>query len=241
MVGGVGGRGYRCGMTQDSPTPDPGPVAGAADPSAPGAPGRTPRADQRIVWIDCEMTGLDLTRDALVEIACVVTESDLTLVDEGMTVVIKPPDEPLEQMDPVVVEMHNNSGLIHEIPHGVTLTEATQQVLAYVQRHVPEARRAPLGGSTVYVDRGFLARDMPAVDAHLHYRLVDVSSLKELIKRWYPSVYYSAPEKTGNHRALGDILDSIAELQYYRNAVIAPVESAVPEPADPPTASAGAD
>ncbi|MFN8126410.1 MAG: oligoribonuclease [Candidatus Nanopelagicales bacterium] len=183
-----------------------------------------PAVDQRIVWIDCEMTGLDLTSDALVEVACVVTEADLTPLDEGISVVIKPADDgPLAAMDPIVVEMHENSGLIHEIPDGVTLAEATERVLEYVKGHVPDARRAPLGGSTVYVDRGFLARDMPELDAHLHYRVVDVSSLKELIKRWYPKVYYAAPEKTGNHRALGDILDSIDELRYYRSAVIAPV------------------
>lgn len=169
------------------------------------------------------MTGLDLASDALVEIACVVTEADLTPVDEGVSVVIRPPDEPFQAMDPFVVDMHTESGLIEEIPNGTTLQDATAQVLDYVRRHVPDARKAPLGGSTVYVDRGFLARDMPELDAHLHYRLVDVSSLKELIKRWYPQVYYAAPEKTGNHRAMGDILDSIAELRYYRDRTIAPV------------------
>ncbi len=182
-------------------------------------------ANQRIVWIDCEMTGLDLQRDALVEIACVVTEADLSPVDDGVSVVIRPPDEPFQAMDPFVVDMHTQSGLIEEIPEGTTLEDAAGQILAYVQRHVPEPRKAPLGGSTVYVDRGFLARDMPDLDAHLHYRLVDVSSLKELIKRWHPQVYYSAPEKTGNHRAMGDILDSIAELRYYRERTISPVEA----------------
>ncbi len=193
---------------------DPGVPADAADP--------TQDPTQRIVWIDCEMTGLDLASDALVEIACVVTEADLSLVDDGVSIVIRPPDEPFAAMDPFVVDMHTQSGLIEEIPHGTTLDDATAQVLAYVQQHVPEARKAPLGGSTVYVDRGFLARDMPDLDAHLHYRLVDVSSLKELIKRWYPKVYYDAPAKTGNHRAMGDILDSIAELQYYRERTITP-------------------
>ena len=174
----------------------------------------------RIVWIDCEMTGLDLATDALVEIACIVTEADLTPVDEGITLVIRPPDEALSQMDEVVVQMHNNSGLIHEIPQGIALADAGHQVLEYVRKHVPEPRRAPLAGSTVYVDRGFLARDMPDLDGHLHYRVIDVSSLKELVKRWYPKVYYAAPEKTGNHRALGDILDSIAELGYYRRSTM---------------------
>lgn len=182
----------------------------------------------RIVWIDCEMTGLDLRRDALVEIACVVTEADLTPVDEGVSLVIRPPDGALEQMDDVVVTMHNNSGLIHEIPHGIELGEAAAAVLDYVRRHVPEERKAPLAGSTVYVDRGFLARDMPELDSHLHYRVIDVSSMKELVKRWYPKVYYSAPEKTGNHRALGDILDSIAELRYYRSTTM---EATPPTPA----------
>lgn len=183
----------------------------------------------RIVWIDCEMTGLDLAADALVEIACIVTEADLTPVDEGITLVIRPPDEALSQMDEVVVQMHNNSGLIHEIPRGIALADAGQQVLEYVRGHVPEPRRAPLAGSTVYVDRGFLARDMPDLDEHLHYRVIDVSSLKELVKRWYPKVYYAAPEKTGNHRALGDILDSIAELGYYRRSTM---DTTPPAPGD---------
>ena len=189
---------------------------------------RPPDPGQRIVWIDCEMTGLDLTSDALVEIACVVTEGDLTPVDAGVSVVIKPPDEPWAAMDPVVVQMHEESGLTDEIPTGVTLAEAGRIVFDYVRSHVPEARKAPLGGSTIYVDRGFLARDLPELDAHLHYRVIDVSSIKELLKRWYPPVYYASPQKTGNHRAMGDILDSIAELRYYREAAIAPVPRAEP-------------
>lgn len=191
-------------------------------PPSPAAP-VGPDPAQRIVWVDCEMTGLDLGSDALVEIACIVTEADLTPVDDGISVVIKPPDEPLAAMDPFVVDMHEKSGLMVEIPDGIGLADAADQVLAYVKSHVPEARRAPLAGSTIYVDRGFLARDMPELDAHLHYRVIDVSSIKELIKRWYPQVYYASPEKTGNHRAMGDILDSIAELDYYRSTTIAPV------------------
>ena len=179
-----------------------------------------PTPDGRIVWVDCEMTGLDLSSDALVEIACIVTEADLTPVDEGITVVIRPPDEPLAQMNPVVVEMHENSGLITEIPDGISLAEAADQVLRYVRSHVPDNRKAPLAGSTIYVDRGFLARDMPDLDNHLHYRVIDVSSLKELARRWYPKIYYGSPEKTGNHRAMGDILDSIAELRYYRETLM---------------------
>jgi oligoribonuclease len=169
------------------------------------------------------MTGLSLRADALVEIACIVTEADLTEVDSGLSIVIKPDDPAaLEQMEQVVVDMHTASGLLAEIPGGVSLAEAEQQVLDYVTSHVPEARKAPLAGSSVYVDRGFLARDMPRVDAHLHYRLVDVSTIKELAKRWYPRAYFASPEKRGNHRALGDIRESIAELRYYREALYVP-------------------
>ncbi len=175
------------------------------------------------MWVDCEMTGLSLRADALVEIACIVTEADLTEVDAGLSIVIKPDDPAaLEQMEQVVVDMHTASGLLAEIPGGVSLAEAEQQVLDYVTSHVPEARKAPLAGSSVYVDRGFLARDMPRVDAHLHYRLVDVSTIKELAKRWYPRAYFASPEKRGNHRALGDIRESIAELRYYREALYVP-------------------
>ena len=177
----------------------------------------------RLVWIDCEMTGLDPNKDQIVEIACIITEADLTELDEGVTIVIKPDDQPLANMDEVVVKMHNDSGLIHEIPHGTTLAEAQARVLEYVKKHIPETRKAPLAGSSVYVDRMFLANYMPELDAHLHYRLVDVSSIKELTKRWYPKAYYNTPEKTGNHRALADIRESIAELRYYRDAVMVPL------------------
>ena len=180
-------------------------------------------ASDRLVWIDLEMTGLDTQHDEIVEIACIVTDPDLTELDEGISLVVKPNDAPLAAMDPVVVKMHNDSGLIHEIPNGIELADAEAQVLAYVRTHVPESRKAPLAGSSVYVDRGFLARYMPTLDAHLHYRLVDVSSIKELSRRWYPRTYFASPEKTGNHRALGDIRDSIAELRYYRDAVFVPL------------------
>ncbi|MGA0010823.1 MAG: oligoribonuclease [Candidatus Nanopelagicales bacterium] len=180
-------------------------------------------AQDRLVWIDCEMTGLDLAKDQLVEIAVIVTDADLTELDEGVSIIIRPDDlSILEGMDEVVVNMHTDSGLLDLIPSGVSLAEAQEQVMAYVHQHVPEARKSPLAGSSVYVDRGFLARDMPELDAHLHYRLVDVSSVKEIARRWYPRAYFNSPEKKGNHRALGDIRESIAELRYYRDAVFVP-------------------
>lgn len=173
----------------------------------------------RLVWIDCEMTGLDAATDEIVEIAAIVTEADLTEIDAGISLVVKPSDEPLARMDDFVVNMHTESGLITEIPDGIALADAEQRVLEYVRRHVPEPRKAPLAGSSVYVDRGFLAHWMPELDAHLHYRLIDVSTIKELAKRWFPRVYFNAPVKNGNHRALGDIRESIAELRYYRDAL----------------------
>ena len=180
-------------------------------------------AQDRLVWIDCEMTGLDLAKDQLVEIAVIVTDADLTELDEGINIIIRPEDlSVLDGMDQVVVDMHTSSGLLELIPQGISLAEAEEQVLAYVRSHVPEARKAPLAGSSVYVDRGYLARDMPQLDAHLHYRLVDVSSVKEIARRWYPRAYFNSPEKKGNHRALGDIRESIAELRYYRDAVFVP-------------------
>ena len=178
--------------------------------------------NDRLVWIDLEMTGLDPSHDEICEIACIVTDGDLRELDEGISLVVKPSDASLATMDDVVVTMHTDSGLIHEIPEGTSVDDAQAQVLAYVRGHVPEARKAPLAGSSVYVDRGFLARYMPDLDGHLHYRLVDVSSVKEITKRWYPRVFFNTPEKSGNHRALGDIRDSIAELRYYRDAVFVP-------------------
>ena len=175
-----------------------------------------------IVWIDCEMTGLDLARDALVEIAVVVTDSELAVVDEGVDVVIAPPAEALEQMDPFVLNMHTTSGLLEELPGGVTLAEAEDQVLTYLRRWLPEPRKAPLAGNSVGTDKAFLDRDMPDLVGHLHYRVIDVSSIKELARRWYPRIYFSSPEKTGGHRALADILESIDELRYYRAAMLVP-------------------
>lgn len=172
-----------------------------------------------IVWIDCEMTGLDLDRDALVEVAVIITDENLTPLDDGIDLIIAPPPESLVDMDPFVVDMHTKSGLLAALPDGVTLAEAQEAVLAYVRAHVPDVRKAPLAGSSVHMDRAFLARDMPELVEHLHYRIIDVSSIKELVRRWYPRVYFACPEKRGGHRALADILDSIRELRYYRQTV----------------------
>src|SRR5215475_6269497 len=176
----------------------------------------------RLVWIDCEMTGLDLTSDALVEIACIVTDSELNALDDGIDVLIKPPAEALDGMDDVVREMHTSSGLLAELGSGLSLPEAQDLVLGYVRQHVPESRKVPLCGNSIATDRGFLARDMPELDNFLHYRMVDVSSVKELARRWYPRAYFASPEKHGGHRALADIRESIRELRYYREAVFVP-------------------
>jgi oligoribonuclease len=176
----------------------------------------------RLVWIDCEMTGLDLARDALIEIACIVTDGQLVALDEGVDLVIKPPAEALDNMPEVVRDMHTASGLLDELAAGITLAEAQEQVLAYVREHVHEPRKVPLCGNSIATDRTFIARDMPELDAFLHYRMVDVSSIKELARRWYPRAYFASPEKHGGHRALADIRESIWELQYYREAVFVP-------------------
>lgn len=165
------------------------------------------------------MTGLDLEVDELVEVAVVVTDFDLNLVDPGFSIVIKPDDSALEHMNDFVTNMHATSGLADEIPHGVSLADAEYQVLEYILKHVPAAESAPLAGNTIGTDRMFLAKFMPRVDGHLHYRSIDVSSIKELARRWFPRVYFNAPEKAGGHRALADILESIRELEYYRKAV----------------------
>ncbi len=176
----------------------------------------------RIIWIDCEMTGLSLKSDALVEVAALVTDFELNQLGDGIDVVIKPPADALEQMDDFVRDMHTTSGLIEELDRGVSIQEAEHIVLDYVRNFVPEPRKAPLGGNTVATDRGFLARDMPVLESYLHYRIIDVSSIKELSRRWYPRVYFNAPKKSGGHRALADIRESIAELRYYREAVFVP-------------------
>ena len=179
--------------------------------------------NDRLVWVDCEMTGLDIQHDALVEVAVLVTDSDLNVLGEGVDLVINPPDKAIEQMSDVVRQMHTASGLIDEFPIGVTLEHANAVVLDCLRKYVPEPARTPLAGNTVHMDRQFLARDLPEVEAWLHYRNVDVSSIKELVRRWYPRVYFAAPSKSGNHRALGDILDSIDELRYYRRTVFVPL------------------
>ncbi|MCT1357883.1 MULTISPECIES: oligoribonuclease [Rothia] len=177
---------------------------------------------ERIVWIDCEMTGLDLERDALIEVAVLITDAELNILDEGLDVLIAPPEGALEQMGDFVRQMHTTSGLLEELPDGLSMAEATRQVMEHVRRYVPEPGKAQLGGNSVGTDKTFLARDMPELIEHLHYRIIDVSTIKELARRWYPRAYYQAPAKTGNHRALGDIRDSIQELRYYREAVFVP-------------------
>ena len=174
----------------------------------------------RIVWIDCEMTGLDLTADALVEVAVVVTDSELHALDGGIDVIIAPPEAALTQMNDYVRTMHTTSGLLDELAGGMSLSDAQAAVLEYVRRWVPDAGKAPLAGNSVGTDKTFLDRDMPELVGHLHYRIIDVSSIKELARRWYPRVYFNAPAKHGGHRALADILESIDELRYYREALM---------------------
>lgn len=176
----------------------------------------------RLVWIDCEMTGLDLGADALIEVAALVTDGELTVLGDGIDLVIKPPPAAIDQMRDVVREMHTSSGLLEELADGLTLAEAEEQVLDYIRQFAAEPGRAPLAGNTVATDRSFLARDMQTLESFLHYRIVDVSSIKELVRRWYPRVYYASPPKAGNHRALADIRESIDELRYYRSAVFVP-------------------
>jgi oligoribonuclease len=173
-------------------------------------------ADDRLVWIDCEMTGLDLEVDELVEVAVVITDYDLVPVDPGFDIVIRPDQTAWDHMNDFVREMHTSSGLIEEIPNGKSLAEAEYEVLEYILKFVPGAQSAPLAGNTIGTDRMFLAKFMPRVDSHLHYRSVDVSSIKELTRHWFPRIYFNAPAKNGGHRALADILESIRELQYYR-------------------------
>jgi len=172
-----------------------------------------------MVWIDCEMTGLDVGIDELVEVAVVITDYNLVPVDPGFSIVIKPDQAAFDNMGDFVLAMHKDSGLLDEIPHGVTLADAEYAVNEYILRFVPTPQSAPLAGNTIGTDRTFLAKYMPRVDGHLHYRSIDVSSIKELARRWFPRVYFNAPAKNGGHRALADIIESIRELDYYRKAV----------------------
>jgi oligoribonuclease len=169
------------------------------------------------------MTGLDLSRDRLLEVACLVTDGELNQIGDGIDLVLAAPAQALLEMDEVVVNMHRESGLDKAVlASTLTLADAQTQVLDFVQQHVSEARKAPLCGNSIATDRGFIARDMPALDAFLHYRMVDVSSVKELARRWYPRAYYASPGKRGGHRALADILESVEELRYYRETVFVP-------------------
>ena len=175
-----------------------------------------------LIWVDCEMTGLDINKDALVEIAVLVTDAQLNVLGEGVDLVIKCDPDKLATMAEVVREMHTKSGLITEIPNGTTLEKADEAIIAYLKKYAPTAGKSPLAGNSVYVDRAFIARDLPQLNAYLHYRTIDVSTIKELARRWHPKTYFAAPAKEGNHRALGDIRDSIAELDYYRSTIFLP-------------------
>ena len=179
--------------------------------------------DDRLVWIDCEMTGLELSRDALIEIAVLVTDGELTVLDEGLDIVINCADDVLDTMVPFVRQMHDGSGLTELVRSStVTLGEAERRVLEYLQRFIAEPRTAPLCGNSIATDRSFIARDMPELDGFLHYRMIDVSSIKELTRRWYRRVYFSQPAKGLAHRALADIHESVQELRYYRATVFVP-------------------
>jgi oligoribonuclease len=183
---------------------------------------RLTHVKERLVWIDCEMTGLDLRADALIEVAALVTDFDLNVLGDGIDLIVKPPAEALSQMTDFVRTMHETSGLLAELDKGLTLGEAEEQVLAYIHEQCGQNSRPPLAGNSVATDRAFLARDMPELESFLHYRIVDVSSIKELSRRWFARAYFQAPAKRGNHRALADIQESIEELRYYREAVFVP-------------------
>ncbi|MEU5550652.1 MULTISPECIES: oligoribonuclease [unclassified Micromonospora] len=182
-----------------------------------------PMADL-LVWIDCEMTGLDLGGDRLIEVAALVTDPDLRVLGDGVDVVIHADDAALDAMPEIVRTMHGKSGLTEEVRRStVSLAEAEERVLDYITSHVKDPRTAPLCGNSIATDRGFIARDMPRLDAHLHYRMIDVSSIKELCRRWYPRVYFGQPQKGLAHRALADIRESIRELEYYRRTIFVPL------------------
>jgi oligoribonuclease len=199
-AGGRGGRAGRCVLSGD--------VAESAG---------------HLVWIDCEMTGLDIVKDKLIEVAVLITDSELNVLDPGLDLIIGADDIDLDDMNEVVRDMHAKSGLTDAVRAStLSVAEAEQQVLAYIKRWVPDRRTAPLCGNSIGTDRGFLARDMPELDDHLHYRMVDVSSVKELARRWFPRVYFAQPAKGLAHRALVDILESIRELEFYRRAIFIP-------------------
>ncbi len=179
-----------------------------------------------LVWIDCEMTGLNPDTECLVEIAAVITDTELNVMDEGIDLVIKPRAGTIEAMGDYVRKMHTDSGLINEFEDGLELEDAEAQVLEYIKKYIPTAKTSPLAGNTISTDRLFISKYMPKLDEHLHYRNIDVSTIKELAKRWYPRAYFQAPKKDGGHRALADILESIEELKYYRQSVF--VESPGP-------------
>ena len=179
-----------------------------------------------LVWVDCEMTGLNPDTECLVEIAAVITDTELNVMDEGIDLVIKPRAGTIEAMGDYVRKMHTDSGLINEFQDGLELEDAEAQVLEYIKKYIPTAKTTPLAGNTISTDRLFITKYMPKLDDHLHYRNIDVSTIKELAKRWYPRAYFQAPKKDGGHRALADILESIEELKYYRQSVF--VESPGP-------------
>ena len=186
---------------------------------------------ENLVWIDCEMTGLNPEADCLVEVAVVITNSELEILDAGLDVVIKPRPDSWQNMNDFVRNMHTESGLINEVETGLELEAAEQVILDYIKKFVPNAKEAPLAGNTIGTDRMFLNKYMPALDQHLHYRNIDVSSIKELTRRWYPRLYFQMPKKDGGHRALADILESIQELRYYRETVMVPVPGPTTEEA----------
>ncbi len=183
-----------------------------------------------LVWIDCEMTGLDTANDVLVEIAVLVTDSELNIIGDGVDVVIKATPEQIAGMNEFVTKMHTDSGLLPEIPNGISVSDAEDLILKYLETSGVVPGKSPLAGNSVYVDRIFISRDMPKLSEYLHYRTIDVSSIKELARRWYPKVYFNSPAKTGNHRALGDIKDSIAELAFYQKTIF--VEKPGPQSTD---------
>jgi oligoribonuclease len=203
-----------------------------------------------LVWIDCEMTGLDLRSDRLIEIAALVTDAELNVLGEGVDVVIHADDAALDGMVEVVARMHARSGLTEEVRAStVDVAAAEDMVMDYIRTHIKSAGTVPLAGNSIATDRGFIARDMPTLDAYLHYRMIDVSSIKELCRRWYPRIYYGQPDKGLAHRALADIEESIRELRYYRRTAFVPapgpstsdIADAVAELGGPSAASAETD